>query len=74
MSEKGPLAESPRAHCHVRPLTAPSMSVTAAVNSSPPDSVPVIVTVPSSSTLVTLTVTMSVALIPSSSSTFTVTL
>ena len=37
------------------------MSVTAAVNSSPPDSVPVIVTVPSSSTLVRSMVTVMVA-------------
>ena len=57
MGAKGPEAEFDRAHCHVRLLMVPSMSVTDAVSVSPPASVPVIVTVPGSSTLERLMVT-----------------
>ena len=57
MFENDPVAVFPRAHSHVTPLTVPSGSVTDADNVDPPDSVPVIVTVPSSLTLVRLMVT-----------------
>ena len=73
MSAKDPVAESPRAHCHVRLLTAPSMSVTAAVNCSPSNSAPETVTVPGSSTLVTWIVVITVSL-REPSETLTVTL
>ena len=58
MFENDPVAVFPRAHRHVKPLTVPSRSVTVAANAEPPDSVPVIVTVPSSLTLVRLMVTV----------------
>ena len=60
-----PVAVALRDHCHVRLVTGSeedaSGSVKAAVSVWPPFSVPVIVTVPSSSTFVTLMVTAMVA-------------
>ena len=81
MGANGPEAEAPSAHCHVRLLTVPSMSVTDAVSSSPPASMPMMVTVPGSSTLERLMVTamlssVLVSVLPASSllsRTFTVT-
>ena len=61
MGAKGPEAEAPSAHCQLTLVGVPSMSVTDAVSVSPPDSVPVIVTVPGSSRLLTLMVTAMVS-------------
>ena len=61
MSVNVPVEVVARDHFHVVPLTVPSGSVSIAVSVCPPFLVPMIATVPASSTLVTETVTASVA-------------